>query len=85
MYYLKELKKELYNEIFNTFKNGNIGPKLKYWRKFFNISQIELSKELNFKASVISDYERGRRTSIGILLLRRWIKGIINLTSISEK
>ncbi|OUJ19432.1 putative transcriptional regulator [Methanonatronarchaeum thermophilum] len=52
---------------------------LKKWRNNFGITQTELARELSMSPSVISDYESGRRSSPGINIIKRLIKGMISL------
>lgn len=59
---------------------ANPTTKLKEIRLKYNIKQLDLTKELNFKApSIISDYEAGRRKSPGILFVKNWIEALVNL------
>ena len=39
--------------------NPNVG--LKKWRDYFEVSQLEVARIMGVSASVISDYEKGRR------------------------
>ena len=55
----------------------NVGKAMRKWREYFGIKQSELSRLLGISASVISDYESGRRKSPGSLVLRRFIKALI--------
>jgi putative transcriptional regulator len=55
------------------------GKTIKKWRETFGISQRELASTLNFSPSVISDYEGGRRKSPGIEVIKKFIKGLIEL------
>jgi len=75
---LNELKKKIAGEIVLSSLPGET---IKKWRQIFKISQIELSKELGISASVISDYEAGRRKSPGIKLIHRIVESIINIDS----
>ncbi len=55
------------------------GKTIKKWRETFGISQRDLASTLNFSPSVISDYESGRRKSPGIEVIKKFIKGLIEL------
>lgn len=73
---LNELKKKIAGEIvLSPFP----GETIKKWRQIFKVSQAELSKELGTSASVISDYESGRRKSPGIKLIEKLVESIINI------
>ncbi len=75
---LTELKKKIAGEVVLSSLPGET---IKKWRQIFKVSQIELSKELGMSASVISDYESGRRKSPGIKLIYRIVESIINIDS----
>lgn len=53
------------------------GQTMKKWREIFNISQTALSKKLGVSPSVISDYERNRRKSPGINIVKRYVEALI--------
>ncbi len=53
------------------------GKTIKKWREKFKISQQALSKTLGTSASVISDYESGRRKSPGVNTVARIIEGLL--------
>jgi putative transcriptional regulator len=55
------------------------GVTLKKWRSEFDVSQVELAEELDISASVISDYETGRRKSPGLSFIRRAINGLLDI------
>ena len=57
--------------------SSNIGLAMKKWREYFGVKQSELAKMLGISASVISDYESGRRRSPGSYVLKRFIQAII--------
>lgn len=44
-----------------------------------NLKQILLAKELGITASVLSDYESGRRSSPGIKFVRKYVEGLVKL------
>lgn len=55
------------------------GKTIKKWRETFGISQRQLASNLNFSPSVISDYESGRRKSPGIEVIKKFIRGLIEI------
>ncbi len=61
----------------------NPGAIMKKWREIFGIKQCNLARNLGVSASVISDYESGRRKSPGINFVKRFISTLIS-TDIKE-
>ncbi len=55
------------------------GSTMKKWREFFGISQVELAKKINIATSTISDYERNRRLSPGVSVLKRFVIALISI------
>jgi len=55
------------------------GATLRKWRTDFDVSQTRLAEQLEVSASVISDYERGRRESPGIGVVRRVVYGLLDI------
>ena len=55
------------------------GATLRKWRTDFDVSQTELSDELDVSSSVISDYESGRRESPGIGVIERVVTGLLDI------
>jgi len=55
------------------------GATLRKWRSDFDVSQTELSDELDVSSSVISDYESGRRESPGIGVIERVVTGLLDI------
>ncbi len=53
------------------------GKSMRKWREIFGIKQKRLAQKLGISASVISDYESGRRKSPGIGFVRRFIKALV--------
>jgi len=53
------------------------GLTIKKWREIFDISQHELARHLGVSASVISDYESGRRKSPGIHSIRKIVNAFL--------
>jgi putative transcriptional regulator len=56
----------------------NCGASLRKWREVFKLTQTEVGVLMGVSASVISDYEKGRR-SPGVKFVRRFVKALINL------
>jgi putative transcriptional regulator len=55
------------------------GATLRKWREEFGVSGTELATELDVSASVVSDYESGRRESPGIGVVRRFVEGLLDI------
>ncbi|MCW4005094.1 MAG: transcriptional regulator [Candidatus Bathyarchaeota archaeon] len=55
------------------------GATMRKWRELFAVSQISLSEKMQLSASVISDYESGRRKSPGAKFIRRFVLGLLQL------
>ena len=55
------------------------GATLRKWRTDFEVSQTTLAGQLDVSASVISDYESGRRESPGIGVVRRLVTGLLDI------
>jgi putative transcriptional regulator len=53
------------------------GATLKKWREEFDVAQTTLAGELDVSASVVSDYESGRRENPGIGIVRRFVEGLL--------
>lgn len=53
------------------------GATLRKWREEFDVAQTTLAEELDVSASVISDYESGRRENPGIGVVRRVVEGLL--------
>jgi putative transcriptional regulator len=51
---------------------------LRKWREYFGVSQVELAKTMGVSASVISDYEKGRRTP-GAKFIKRFVDALISI------
>ncbi|MFQ6010959.1 MAG: helix-turn-helix domain-containing protein [Nitrososphaerales archaeon] len=59
--------------------SGEPGSVMKFWRKRLHLKQTVLAKEVGITASVLSDYESGRRTSPGIKFVRKYVEGLVRL------
>jgi putative transcriptional regulator len=53
------------------------GATLRKWREEFDVTQTSLADELDVSASVISDYESGRRENPGIRVVSRVVEGLL--------
>ena len=55
------------------------GSTLRQWREEFDVTQTALADELEVSASVVSDYESGRRENPGIGVVRRVVEGLLTI------
>ena len=55
------------------------GATIRKWRNDFGLSQASLASQLDVSASVISDYEGGRRENPGISVVRRLVEAMLTL------
>jgi putative transcriptional regulator len=55
------------------------GATMRKWRTDFDVAQTTLAEELDVSASVISDYESGRRDSPGIGMVRRVVTALLDI------
>ncbi len=55
------------------------GATLRKWREEFDITQTALADEIDVSASVVSDYESGRRDNPGIGIVRRLVTGLLDV------
>ena len=53
------------------------GATLRKWREEFDVAQSTLADELEVSASVVSDYESGRRDNPGVGFLRRVVEALL--------
>ncbi len=56
--------------------SDNYGSALRKWRNVFNASQAEVARVMGISASVISDYEKGRRTP-GANFIKKFVDALI--------
>ena len=56
----------------------NPGATMRKWREMFNASQIEVSRTMGISPSVISDYEKGRRTP-GSIFVKRFVESLLSI------
>ncbi len=71
-----ELEKRIAGDV---VLSQNPGATMRKWRELFTISQIRLASTLKVSSSVISDYEGGRRSSPGIVFLRKYIAALMRV------
>ena len=55
------------------------GRAMRAWREKLGIKQKALADKLEISASVLSDYESGRRPSPGVGFVRRYVEGLVRL------
>ncbi|MGF3522982.1 MAG: transcriptional regulator [Candidatus Bathyarchaeia archaeon] len=55
------------------------GATMRKWQELFAVSQIILSEKMSLSASVISDYESGRRKSPGAKFIRRFVLALLQI------
>jgi putative transcriptional regulator len=59
--------------------SAEAGPTMRKWRETFTFSQSQLAQRLGVNASVVSDYESGRRKSPGIATVKRLVEALIEM------
>jgi putative transcriptional regulator len=70
------LKEKIAGEIVLSAETGRT---MRKWREEFQLSQRDVARELKVSASVISDYESGRRKSPGTGMIKRYVEALISL------
>ncbi len=55
------------------------GRAMRAWREKLAIRQITLAKALGISASVLSDYESGRRPSPGVQFVKKYVEALVRL------
>lgn len=58
---------------------------LKHWRKKFGVKQADLAKRMAITASVLSDYEKGRRPSPGANFIKRYLQSLYYLARVGGR
>lgn len=71
---IREIFSKIAGEI---IMSDNPGAEMKKWREKFNLTQVELAQIMGVSASVISDYESGRRKSPGARFIRKFVKSLV--------
>ncbi|MFW5945658.1 MAG: helix-turn-helix domain-containing protein [Candidatus Natronoplasma sp.] len=69
------LNERIAGEITLSEKPGEI---IRKWREMFDVSQVQLAKEMDISSSVISDYEKGRRKP-GTPLVRKIVHSLVDI------
>ena len=63
----------------NVVSSPDAGRAMKAWREKLGIRQKALADSLRISASVLSDYESGRRPSPGVKFVRKYIEALVRL------
>ncbi|MDG6909382.1 MAG: helix-turn-helix domain-containing protein [Nitrososphaerota archaeon] len=63
----------------NVVASSDPGRAMRAWREKLGIKQKALADSLRISASVLSDYESGRRPSPGVGFVRRYIEALVRL------
>ncbi|MDG6910558.1 MAG: helix-turn-helix domain-containing protein, partial [Nitrososphaerota archaeon] len=63
----------------NVVSSPDAGRAMKAWREKLGIKQKALADSLRLSASVLSDYESGRRPSPGVKFVRKYIEALVKL------
>jgi putative transcriptional regulator len=61
------------------------GRTMRAWREKLGIKQVALARSLRISASVLSDYESGRRPSPGVQFVRRYVESLVALDDSKER
>ena len=63
----------------NVVAASDAGRAMRAWRERLSIKQKTLADALGISASVLSDYESGRRPSPGVQFVRKYIEALVRL------
>ena len=63
----------------NVVASPDAGRAMRAWREKLAIKQVTLAKALGISASVLSDYESGRRPSPGVQFVKKYIDALVKL------
>ncbi len=63
----------------NVVASSDPGRAMRAWREKLGIKQVTLADALGMSASVLSDYESGRRPSPGVGFVRKYIVALVRL------
>ena len=63
----------------NVVASPDPGRAMRAWREKLAIKQVTLARALNISASVLSDYESGRRPSPGVQFVRKYVEALVTL------
>jgi putative transcriptional regulator len=55
------------------------GKAMRAWRERLSIKQVTLASALGISASVLSDYESGRRPSPGVQFVKKYVEALVKL------
>ena len=63
----------------NVVASPDAGRAMRAWREKLGIKQKALADSLRISASVLSDYERGRRPSPGVQFVKKYVEALVRL------
>jgi len=63
----------------NVVAAPDAGRAMRAWREKLSIKQVTLADALGISASVLSDYESGRRPSPGVQFVKKYIEALVRL------
>jgi putative transcriptional regulator len=63
----------------NIIASPDAGRAMRAWREKLAIKQVTLARALGMSASVLSDYESGRRPSPGVQFVRKYVEALVKL------
>lgn len=63
----------------NVVASPDAGRAMRAWREKLAIKQVTLARALGMSASVLSDYESGRRPSPGVQFVRKYVEALVKL------
>jgi putative transcriptional regulator len=63
----------------NVVVSPDPGRAMRAWREKLSIKQVTLAGALGISASVLSDYESGRRPSPGVQFVKKYIEALVKL------
>jgi putative transcriptional regulator len=63
----------------NVVAAPDAGKAMRAWREKLSVKQVTLAEALGISASVLSDYESGRRPSPGVQFVRKYIEALVRI------
>jgi len=63
----------------NIVASPDAGRAMRAWREKLSIKQVTLARALGISASVLSDYESGRRPSPGVQFVKKYVEALVTL------
>jgi putative transcriptional regulator len=69
----------------NVVASADPGRALKAWREKLRIKQVLLARTMGISASVLSDYESGRRPSPGVQFVRRYVEALVGIDEAKDR